>query len=79
MEEFYTDAGPLRCAPRADGARVLTHSWCARRADDSRKCHDAPDPDAQAFKAYVKMVLTRKNTITGVMYNEDPGAPPEQP
>ena len=31
--------------------------------------------DAQPFKAYVKMVLTRKNTITGVMYSEDPGTP----
>ena len=48
---------------------------CARHADDSRKCHCIPDPDAQAFKAYVKMVLTRKNTITGVMYSEDPGTP----
>ena len=40
-----------------------------------QKCHEVPLWDAQAFKAYVKMVLTRKNTITGVMYSEDPGNP----
>lgn len=28
---------------------------------------------AQAFKEYVKMILTRKNTITGLVYSEDPG------
>jgi hypothetical protein len=31
---------------------------------------------AQAFKAYAKVILTRKNTITGTMYSEDPSASP---
>ena len=26
----------------------------------------------QAYQAYIKMILTRKNTITGVVYSEDP-------
>ena len=34
---------------------------------------DAWECPAQAFKAYVKMILTRKNTITGLVYSEDPG------
>ncbi len=29
---------------------------------------------AQAFKAYAKTILTRKNTITGTVYSEDPSA-----
>lgn len=49
--------------------------WCARHPGYSTKCYNLPASDAQAFEAYIKMVLTRKNTITGVMYSEDPGAP----
>ncbi len=30
----------------------------------------------QAFKAYAKTILTRKNTITGTVYSEDPSAVP---
>lgn len=32
----------------------------------------APPHALQAFQAYIKMILTRKNTITGVVYSEDP-------
>ena len=38
--------------------------------------HGRPDPPAstapQAFQSYIKTILTRKNTINGVTYSEDP-------
>ena len=32
----------------------------------------APPDALQAFQSYIKTILTRKNTITGVVYSEDP-------
>ena len=72
MEDFYTDAAVVE-------VRSPAHMWLMRVLSCRHAaCSGATGihwAHAQAFKAYVKIVLTRKNTITGLMYSEDPGAP----